>query len=662
MYLEIVFPVPIDKSFLYNKPEEIEHSIKGCRVSAPFGRRDVKGMVISETSKRPKGNFEIKNIKALIDREPIIADEQIELARWVSSYYYCSLGEAVFSVTPAGAPAKKPRKEPDVAEPEISGLQLSGEQENALNEIINAVDEEAGKGFLLYGVTGSGKTEVYIRAVKHALSKGKQAIICIPEISLTPQTIERFEKRFSESIAVIHSRLTPTQKYRYWTKILKGEVRLVIGVRSAIFAPTKKTGIIILDEEHEGSYKSSDTPRYHARQAAFFRMKKEKAVLVLGSATPSIETAFHARNTQNLQELAIRKRVQNIRMPKIEMIDMKKSEKSNIFSMMSTKLVAAVNEALESKSQVMLFLNRKGYSPIVSCSHCGHTLSCPDCSVTLTYHKSRNTAICHYCGFGADIHDVCDECGIGKFEMIGSGTEKVEESVQPLFPNARIARIDMESTRRKGAYEEILGAFKDGEIDILVGTQMISKGLHFPNLTLVGILNADTVLNFPDFRSAEKTFNMITQVAGRAGRGSKSGKVYVQTYHPEHPALICAREHDYDTFYEMEIEKRAALKYPPYSRLLRLVIRGEKEENVVKDSEDIAALLKSLLAKDGHYHEVLGPTPCALEKLKKYHRWNILIKVNNHNTLKPAIDYMRRNYKLSTKNYIEIDVDPINML
>ena len=659
MYLKVVFNLPIDKILTYKKPNEINESLVGCRVVATIKGKPNKGIVIEETQILD-GDYTPLPIKTRIDNFPICSDKEFLLAKWMSKYYHCSYGEALFASLPVGNPSKKEKKIKPIDTKQKPYLKLNDEQSLALNKIIENIESKEKKTFLLHGVTGSGKTEVYLQAIKKVVDLDKQAIIILPEISLTPQTIKKFAERFQGKIAVIHSKLSPTAKYKYWQMIKNNEIKIIIGARSAIFSPTVNLGIIVIDEEHETSYKSTDTPRYHTRQIAFYKKEKENATLLLGSATPAIETYYYAKETNIIELLTLKKRATSINMPEVKILDLKKEKKSNIFNMMTEKLVEEINKKLENKEQVILFLNRKGYAPIVSCSHCSKVLECPNCSVSLTYHKNKNTVVCHYCGYRQFLTKTCEECNIGNLEIIGSGTEKVEENLNILFPNAKIERIDQEVANTTKSYEKIFKSFSDREIDILVGTQMIAKGLDFPNVTLVGVLLADMSLHIQDFRSAERTFNLITQVAGRSGRGEKKGIVYIQTYSPNHFSITCAQNHNYIDFYNIEIEKRKRSNYPPFSRLVRIVVRGEIENKVQSDILLISDLLANITF--GKDVEIVGTVPCTISKLNKYYRWNILIKVKNHNILNDFFYKLKTTFIPQKGNYIEIDIDPINMM
>ncbi len=662
MFLEVALNLPINRTFTYRKPKEITDSIIGCRVIVPFKGRTLKAVVIKETNEEPK-TFKALPINAIIDNEPIATEKEFELAKWMSEYYFCSFGEALFSCLPAGSPSKREKKVKPIEAKKTEYHDLNEEQEYALKEILNDLHLEKKSSFLLHGVTGSGKTEIYLQAIKETLKLGKQAIIILPEISLTPQTIQRFAERFEGWVAILHSKLSQTEKYRYWQLIRKNEIKIVVGARSAIFSPTKDLGIIVVDEEHESSYKSSDTPRYHARQIAFYRSEKENATLILGSATPSIETFYHAKeNTKKVKLLSLTKRAASINMPDIQVVNMKEARKTDLMPLMSDVLFKDINIVLEKKEQVILFLNRKGYAPVVTCSHCKEVLECPHCSVTLTYHKVKDVVMCHYCGYKQRVSVKCEKCNIGNMEKKGFGTEKIEEDLKLLFPKAVVQRVDQETTKTPKAYSSIFSAFSKGQIDILIGTQMIAKGLDFPNVTLVGILLADSSLHIPDFRSSERTFNLITQVAGRSGRGDKHGKVIIQTYSPTHRSIETAQTHDYIGFYNGEIGYRQALNYPPFARLTRIVIRGINENDVIDDANKIADMLNMLTSSNTDQVEILGASECVMSKLKKYYRWNILIKSKSHSIIKQFLIELNTKFLAKKGNYVEIDVDPNSMV
>jgi primosomal protein N' (replication factor Y) len=472
-------------------------------------------------------------------------------------------------------------------------ITLNSAQAKALGEITKAMDaENPSHTFLLHGVTGSGKTEIYLQALAHALEQGKGAIVLVPEIALTPQTVERFKARFSSGklqtlVAVLHSHLSAGERHDEWHKIRQGRARIVIGARSAIFAPVEPLGLIIVDEEHESTYKQEEAPRYHARDVAIMRGQMENAVVVLGSATPSLESFYNCqRGKFTLLELP--ERVDNQKMPHVRVVDMRQAREKGP-PLFSPQLKEAIHQRLDRGEQTILFLNRRGYSTSLQCPKCGYVANCPNCSVALTYHRIDQRLSCHICGHNEKVPAVCPEpkCKNPAIRFAGTGTQKVEEVLAKLFPKARIKRMDADTMKRKDDYRHVLGDFRAGKIDILVGTQMIAKGLHFPNVTLVGIIYADLALHQPDFRAGERTFQLLTQVAGRAGRGDVEGEVFVQAFTPFHPAIQCARRHDFTGFYEQEIEFREQLKYPPVSRVALLTLKGRNEEKVKFSAEHL---------------------------------------------------------------------------
>src|SRR5687767_1602481 len=491
-------------------------------------------------------------------------------------------------------------------------LPLNNEQAAALKEIIGA---DAHRVFLLHGITGSGKTEVYLQAIAHALKQGKGAIVLVPEISLTPQTVERFKARFTSGplqtlVAVLHSHLSSGERHDEWHKIRQGRARIVIGARSAIFAPVEPLGLIIVDEEHEHSYKQEEAPRYNARDVAVVRGQMESAVVVLGSATPSLES-FHNAQRGKYTLLPMPTRADDKKMPIVRIVDMRmEMRKQRGVPMFAHLLKEAITRRLEQKQQVILFLNRRGYSSSLQCPKCGFVAQCPNCSLSLTYHRTVQQLLCHICGHSAPAPSVCPDtkCRNPAIRYSGLGTQKVEETLGKLFPHAAIQRMDTDILKRKEDYRRILGDFRLGKIDILVGTQMIAKGLHFPNVTLVGIIYADLSLHIPDFRAGERTFQLITQVAGRAGRGDIEGEVFVQSFTPHHPAIQFARKHDFEGFYEQEIDARRELRYPPLSRIALLTVKGRNEEKVRFAADHVRKEIEHVLGRMKD-HMLMGPAP-----------------------------------------------------
>lgn len=533
---------------------------------------------------------------------------------------------------------------------------LNDEQKNAFNKILNS-DK---KGFLLKGVTGSGKTEVYMNLVGETLKEGKSAIVLVPEISLTPQMIERFKGRFGKNVALFHSKLSQGERFDEWYRIKRGEARLVVGARSAIFLPLDNPGIIIIDEEHENTYKSEQNPKYSTKEVAKFLSEIKGCKYILGSATPSIETYYEALNGK-LELVEIKNRVRNRPLPQMEIVDMREELKSRNLSLLSRSLYNEMKDALERKEQIILFLNRRGFSSFVSCRSCGYVFKCPECDLSMTYHKN-GYLICHYCGRAQREQKVCPECGSKYVKFFGAGTQRVEEEVKKYFPKARVMRMDVDTTRNKDSHENIYNAFKCGEGDILIGTQMVSKGLDFKNVTLVGVLAADISLNIPDYRSSERTYQIITQVAGRAGRGEKKGKVVIQTYTPNNLSLQYAIENNYNDLYNEEIKVRKIMNYPPFSTIF-LINAISKDEGKLKEfMNKVGESLRKLLDSREDI-QILGPVPCIITKLKDNYRWQIIIKGNLDNKLKLKIKDILYELNKSVYNEIRIsmDINPNNM-
>lgn len=496
---------------------------------------------------------------------------------------------------------------------------LNSEQASALDIILNSVE----KKFMIHGITGSGKTEIYLHLVSEMLRLRKGSIVLVPEISLTPQMVERFKGRFGNDIAVFHSKLSEGERHDEWFRVKTGKVKVAVGARSAIFLPMKDLGIIIIDEEHEGSYKSENSPKYNAREIADIKQIIEGAIVVLGSATPSIETYFKSiRGDYNL--ISLKNRADGAVLPEVEIIDMREELSEGNKSMFSRKLYKELVECLNRKEQAILFLNRRGFSSFVSCRKCGYVFKCSDCDIALTYHNSDETLVCHYCGKKEKVTKTCPKCNSKYVKFFGVGTEKIEQEVRRIFPSARALRMDFDTTRKKNSYEEIYNIFKENRADILIGTQMIAKGLDFKNVTLVGVVAADISLNIPDFRAGERTFQLLTQVSGRAGRGSKPGKVIIQTYNPEHYSLKYAAQNDYLGFYKEDITIRENLNYPPYSNILALNFSGKNEELLIKIIQSVGVELKNKLKESNVI--ILGPCPSGISKIKEQYRWQIVLK------------------------------------
>ena len=513
-------------------------------------------------------------------------------------------------------------------------LELNPEQRQARDAVVSAIGSHQ-PPFLLQGITGSGKTEVYLQIIQGALDKGKTAILLVPEISLTPQMTERFIARFGEQVAILHSGLSNGEKYDEWRKVERGDAQVVVGARSAIFAPLKNLGVMIIDEEHEATYKQDSNPRYHAREVAILRAQYNQAALVLGSATPSLESRAragkgvyqHLRLTQRANPLAT--------IPEVQVIDFRDYIGQNETSNFTPPLLEAIQDRLAKKEQVVLMLNRRGYSSFVMCRECGTVDTCPNCDISLTLHMDTKTMNCHYCGFSKDIPQNCPNCKSHSIRYYGTGTQKAYDELAELFPQARILRMDVDTTRKKGSHQALLDQFGRGEADILLGTQMIAKGLDFPNVTLVGVLNADTALNLPDFRSSERTFQLLTQVAGRAGRAEKAGQVLIQSYNPQHYAIRFAKDQDYEGFYAYEMGIRRQLGYPPYYFTIGITLSHKKEEEVVKRAYEVMNILRSGLSETSN---ILGPTPKPIARTHNLYHYQILIKYRLEDELGPTLN------------------------
>ena len=533
-------------------------------------------------------------------------------------------------------------------------------QEAILGEILKGIRSKRFSPFLIYGVTGSGKTEIYLRAIEEVLIQGQEAIVLVPEISLTPQLLSRFIDRFGENLALLHSGLGRGERYDQWRRIWKGEVKIAIGARSAIFAPFKNVGIIIVDEEHDPSYKQEEKLKYHARDVAVVRAKQAEATLLLGSATPSLESFYNAEKGK-FHLLNLPERIEGRPLPRVEVVDVKKEG-----GLLSEKLRAALQKNIEDKKQSLLFLNRRGFANFILCPDCGLTFKCPNCSVTLTYHLRDRSLRCHYCDYRIQAPGDCPKCQGHRLQGMGIGTERLEQEIKSLFPGAHVERMDRDTTSRRRSHLQILKRLESGSIDILVGTQMIVKGHDFPNVTFVGVVSADTSLHFPDFRSSERTFQLLTQVAGRAGRGEFFGEVVIQTFNPDHYSILRAKDHDYIGFYQEEIQFRKALEYPPFSRFINFRLVGNSEKRTKGMAEEIGRIGQSLLKKGyGKGIEILGPSMAPFAKMRGKFRWQMLAKGKSpqllHQFAKEIASRMEAPLKGKGVN-LDIDVDPISIL
>ncbi len=711
----------IDKIFEYDIPCDLLTKIKiGIRVLVPFGSMKLEGFVLS-ISDNKNTDKELRSIIDVIDDTVVLNDELLELGKIMQKntlstliscyqvmlpkalkakngsvvnvkydiYYKLScldfsnikfndkqmeiinlfntrdkiLRQELVSISSSSVNTllkkgilieeKSEHYRLKYKEDAFISFKLTSEQENVVSAVINNKPDT----YLLHGVTGSGKTEVYMAIIDYYLKLGKTSIVLVPEISLTPQMVSRFQSRFGDQIAAIHSALSDGEKYDEWRRIYRGEASIVIGARSAIFAPLDNIGVIIIDEEHSDSYKQSDpNPRYSAKDIALIRAKYHDCSVVFGSATPSLEMMARAQKGV-YKLLSLPNRVNGKSLPKVTIVDMNKGIR-NSKGHFSLELLNAINKRVECSEQVILLLNRRGYSSFVTCRSCGYTFKCPNCDITLTYHKSSNTLRCHYCGYGSGVTDICPSCNEKSLNNLGIGTQRIEEEITKYVVGAKVLRMDYDTTSKKGMHEKMITSFKNQEYNILLGTQMVAKGLDFSNVTLVGVINADTSLNIPDFRSSENTFSLLSQVAGRSGRSSKEGEVFIQTYNPDHYAIYLASKHDYLNFFTEEMKIRKQLKYPPYYFICNIRISGKDALYIYEE----ACKIKRSLDRNLTNVYLLGPSTCSLYKINNIFRYNIIIKYKNNEGLYNVLEKVIEHYKSNNKIRIDIDFNPSQMM
>lgn len=709
----------VDKTFTYHVPEAFEKLVKvGSRVLVPFGKQTLEGFVL-KISYDKNVDYELKDITEVIDLEPVINEEMLEVGKFISKSTLCNLISAYQTMLPAALKAKKgfnvnkkmlsyvTLKKKDylpktnvqkkilelfkdntkVLKKDLTSISVSAFNTLVKNDVLEEIKEEVYRTleneqtepcsitlneeqqyvvdkvvaslnqfrpFLLHGVTGSGKTEVYMHIIKEVLKQGKEVIVLVPEISLTPQIVSLFRKRFGSRVAILHSRLSDGEKYDEWRKIERQEVSIVIGARSAIFAPFTNLGLIIIDEEHTSTYKQENNPRYSAISVGLNRAKRYNIPLVLGSATPQIESYTKALN-HNYELLEIKNRV-NKNLPKVELIDMREEIKKGN-KIISSSLFEAINSCLEKQEQIILLLNRRGYSTIITCHDCGYVHKCPNCDIPLTYHKKINRMKCHYCNYESKVLNSCPECHKSDLWDFGMGTEKLEQIIKEKFNCARVVRMDVDTTRLKGAHEKIIKSFQNHEYDILIGTQMISKGLDFENVTLVGVINGDATLNIPDFRSAERTFQLLNQVAGRAGRGKKIGKVIIQGYNIEHYSIVCASKHDYQSFYNCELKVRKTLMYPPFCNLCLIKLIASDFNVANAEGNKIVKFLKAKTKNT----IILGPSAASVPKINNKYYVQVIIKYKKLEDIYACLDYLNNHYKAINKINVEFCLNPLRI-
>ena len=650
MLAEVYLPLPLNQTYTYRIKEG--ETKFGCRVSVFFGKRKLVGYVVKVLDDYPL-DFEVKDIIKSIDKEPIFTVELLDTAKWMSKVYISSVGQILSMMIPSG------KRESESAlfssEEDFSPIKkLSDEQQEALDSIIS----NPGDTFYLYGVTGSGKSEVYLRAAEEVIKKGKKVIYLVPEITLTHQLLNDISLRFSNRVALLHSALTPSQRLKHWHRIINGEADIAIGARSAVFAPFKDVGLIIIDEEHENSYKSGQTPRYHARQVAQKRAANMNSTLVMGSATPSLE-AYLSMKKGLMKRLDLKTKVAGGSEAKVRIVNMLKENRT-----ISKTLEEEIRSALSDKAGVILFLNRRGYTYYYHCNSCGYVEECPNCSIALTYHKSSERMVCHYCGYSTPLVNKCSKCGSHDMSVAGFGTERVEEEASKLFPSAKIARLDTDvAGSDKEGVKKTIEEFKKGNIDILLGTQMVAKGLNFPRLRLVGVILADSTLSVPDFRSEERTFSLLEQVKGRAGRYRDDGRVVIQTYRVDDNAIKAVRDQKATDFYENELEIRRSLNFPPYSRLVSLTLRSRSEDGVKKAADELFSLIDKVIEKSKYLDvSVIGLNPCIIYKKANNFRYQILLSGENFIHLNTIVSVSLERYHCPSNVYVEIDVDPLSLL
>ncbi len=705
----------IDKVFDYIVPETLKNDIKiGIRVTVPFGSQTLEGFVLGV--KNDTSLTSLKEIINVVDKEVILDTELLELGKKMSLKYLSTLiscyqvmlpkalkaqagtninkkiekyvelnidmsnlnnykitskqKEIIDLISEKGTVLKKELSssivktlvdkgilkeiEKEVYREVVTDVSikekypLTGDQQKVVDTVLSTFGEPI--TYLLHGVTGSGKTEVYMELIEWCLKNDKTSIVLVPEISLTPQMVDRFKSRFKESIAILHSRLSEGEKYDEYRKIAKGEVKIVIGARSAVFAPLKNIGLFVIDEEHTSSYKQDNNPKYNAIDIAIERSKYHNSTVILGSATPNLES--YAKSLKGIYHLVkLPNRVGNRTLPKVEIIDMNKEKKKGTY--FSSKLIELINDRLTKKEQIILLLNRRGYSSFITCSNCGHVEKCPNCDITLTYHKSSNMLRCHYCGYANKHSEICPKCHEHSMKNLGVGTEKIEEELHKLF-DCRVVRMDFDTTSKKGAHARIINDFKDYKYDILLGTQMIAKGLDFANVTLVGVINADTSLMIPSYKSSENTFQLLCQVSGRSGRGDKKGEVIIQSFNPSHYAIALAKDHNYLEFFKEEMQIRRQLGYPPYYYLVSIKVISSSYDIAKDESNKVANKLKNELANS----IVLGPTVSNVFKVNNTYRFNIIIKYKKEDMLYPVLNQIIDYYKSNSKVKIDIDFNP----
>ncbi len=665
MLVDVALGVPREEPYQYLVPEPLEASIKpGIRVRVPLAASERFGYVVGVSDVAAVDVAKLKPIAGLVDETVILPPHFLELTRWMSRYYFCSWGQALECVMPApfkkGRTTMRTRAAKSAPDKELVHATLDHTMTPAQTLAFARVDARLKSGafgdFLLHGVTGSGKTEVYLKLIAGVIASGRSAIVLVPEISLTPQTTERFVARFGARVAVVHSRLSAGKRLEAWWRARSGEAQVVVGPRSALFSPVRNLGLVVIDEEHDDSYKQNETPRYETGEVARERCRLENACLLRASATPSLES-FHAAQEGRIELLELPDRILNRPMPEVTVIDMHNEKAGRATRLFAVRLENAIREALANKEQTILLLNRRGFAPFISCPSCGFLAKCPRCHVSLVFHQDRRKNLCHLCHYVEEVPTSCPSCRSRELRFLGTGTEKVEQEAARIFPGARIVRMDRDATAKQGEHERILEAFRRREIDILIGTQMVAKGHDFPDVSVIGVVSADTALNLADFRAAERTFDLLTQVAGRAGRNDIPGRVFIQTFAPDHYAIAASRLHDYKGFYRQESGFRKELNLPPFRRLIQIVFSGRMEPEVFKKALEFRKHWSELPPVEQGDVEFMGPAPCLVPRRFNQYLWNAFLKAPDAVQANAAVRRVLEKFDHKGVQ-ITVDVDP----
>jgi primosomal protein N' (replication factor Y) len=656
MFAEILINLPVESTFWYDLGDFSSKAKKYERVRVVFSGKEAEGIIVN-ISNEPGPN-KLGKIISLIDKEPVFSDEQMEFARFISEYYTCTLSEAVFLMIPKGVRYSR-KVEPEDLERELKlidlDIKLTEEQEIAYSRIKDSFG--SGKIFLLYGVTGSGKTEIYRKLVRDILNRGRSCLLLVPEISLTPQLVDRFSFVPKEILGVYHSRLTDSERFNIYMDVMKGIKKIVIGARSSIFLPFNDLELIIVDEEHETSYKSSSTPRYSIRDLVRWLSRKRNITTVLGSATPLVESYYRGLNGE-YELLKLLNRYSRYQEIEVEFVDMKK-EKGN--TVLSPKVLYEITNKLKENEQVLIFINRRGYSQFVMCENCGYVPSCPNCDVSLTYHKYKSSLECHHCGYKERYSEVCKVCKSSRVKEIGLGTEKVEDVLRNVFHKYKVRRVDMDSMRGKESYDSLYKELKDGNLDIVVGTQIIAKGIDIPGINLVCVFYPEFSLRLPDFYASERTFFLVSQAIGRAGRREKKGKAIIQTYDTEHYSITTGVKQNYEEFYNEEIKRRENFRYPPFYYITRFIFRSEEEKKCLEIGSAARIIIEGIAFKKGDtFVSPLLPAP--IKKISKNYRYQIIVKTKDEELLTTIQKAVYRELRGRKGVYIEIDRNPISIL